>query len=156
MQSSAKTESTRIASNIILPDDWVVFFSILVAILLFSIIIFIRIRSPTWPPESLSLSPSAVPALRGSGHFHLSVPNWNNVFIILWPKNLLNNKNIINFVVSKDKDIEMKIVNRKLSEKEWQLIEALRNFRKTKHNPSIELELFVDSLYENLKEADDD
>ncbi len=46
-QSSAKTESTRIASNIILPDDWVVFFSILVAILLFSIIIFIRIRSPT-------------------------------------------------------------------------------------------------------------
>ncbi len=50
----------------------------------------------------------------------------------------------------------MKIVNRKLSEKEWQLIEALRNFRKTKHNPSIELELFVDSLYENLKEADDD
>jgi hypothetical protein len=58
--------------------------------------------------------------------------------------------------VSKDKDIEMKIVNRKLSEKEWQLIEALRNFRKTKHNPSIELELFVDSLYENLKEADDD
>lgn len=69
---------------------------------------------------------------------------------------MLNNKNIINFVVSKDKDIEMKIVNRKLSEKEWQLIEALRNFRKTKHNPSIELELFVDSLYENLKEADDD
>ena len=69
---------------------------------------------------------------------------------------MLNNKNIINFVVSKDKDIEMKIVNRKLSEKEWQLIEALRNFRKTKHNPAIELELFVDSLYEKLKEADDD
>lgn len=50
----------------------------------------------------------------------------------------------------------MKKVNRKLSEKEWELIEALRNFRKSRHNPSIELELFVDYLYENLKEKDDD
>lgn len=58
--------------------------------------------------------------------------------------------------MSKDKDIDMKKVNRKLSEKEWELIEALRNFRKSKHNPSIELELFVDYLYENLKEKDDD
>ncbi len=58
--------------------------------------------------------------------------------------------------MSKDKDIDMKKVNRKLSEKEWELIEALRNFRKSRHNPSIELELFVDYLYENLKEKDDD
>lgn len=69
---------------------------------------------------------------------------------------MVNNKNLITFVMSKDKDIDMKKVNRKLSEKEWELIEALRNFRKSKHNPSIELELFVDYLYENLKEKDDD
>lgn len=69
---------------------------------------------------------------------------------------MVNKKNIITFVMSKDKDIDMKKVNRKLSEKEWELIEALRNFRKSRHNPSIELELFVDYLYENLKEKDDD
>ena len=50
----------------------------------------------------------------------------------------------------------MKKVNRKLSEKEWELIEAIRNFRKSKHNYSIAFELFVDSLYENLKQKDDD
>lgn len=50
----------------------------------------------------------------------------------------------------------MKKVLRKLSEKEWELIEAIRHFRKSKHNPSIELELFVDFLYENLKQEDDD
>lgn len=50
----------------------------------------------------------------------------------------------------------MKKVNRKLSEKEWELIEALRNFRKSKHNPSINFEIFLDSLYENLKQEDED
>lgn len=50
----------------------------------------------------------------------------------------------------------MKKVTRKLSEKEWELIETLRNFRKSKHNYSIELEIYLDSLYENLKEEDDD
>ncbi len=29
----------------------------------------------------------------------------------------------------------MKKVNRRLSEKEWELIEAIRNLRKSKHNP---------------------
>ncbi len=71
-------------------------------------------------------------------------------------KNLDNIQKIINFALSKDKDIDMdRKVSRKLSEKEWELIEALRNFRKSKHNPSIELELFLDSLYEALKESDE-
>lgn len=49
----------------------------------------------------------------------------------------------------------MKKVIRKLSGKEWELIEALRNFRKSKHNPSIELEMYIDSIYEALKVEDD-
>lgn len=43
-----------------------------------------------------------------------------------------------------------------LSENEAELIEALRNFRKSKHNPSIELELYIDELVDRLKEADED
>ena len=50
----------------------------------------------------------------------------------------------------------MKKVTRKLSEKEWELIEAIRNFRKSKHNPSIDLEIYIDHPYEKLKETDDD
>ena len=50
----------------------------------------------------------------------------------------------------------MRKVTRKLSEKEWELIEALRNFRKSKHNPSIEIEIYIDHLYEKLKDLDDD
>lgn len=43
----------------------------------------------------------------------------------------------------------------KLSETEWELIEALRNFRKSKHNPSINIEIYIDSLVDRLKETDD-
>ena len=45
---------------------------------------------------------------------------------------------------------------RKLTEKEWDLIRALRNFRKSQHNPSIQLELFIDQLVDELKEEDED
>lgn len=41
---------------------------------------------------------------------------------------------------------------RKLTDTEWELIEALRNFRKSRHNPSINLELYIDSLVDRLKE----
>lgn len=42
----------------------------------------------------------------------------------------------------------------KLTEKERELIEALRNFRNSKHNPSISLELYIDRLVDELKESD--
>ena len=37
-----------------------------------------------------------------------------------------------------------------LTEKEWELKEAIRNYKKSKHNPSIELEWYVLKLFENL------
>lgn len=39
-----------------------------------------------------------------------------------------------------------------LTELEWELIQALRNFRKSYHNKSIQLELFIDELVDKLKE----
>ena len=33
---------------------------------------------------------------------------------------------------------------KKITEKEWELIEALRNFRNSKHNPSVQLELYIE------------
>lgn len=42
--------------------------------------------------------------------------------------------------------------SKKLTEKEWELIEALRNFRNSRHNPSDELELYIDRLVDELKE----
>lgn len=43
---------------------------------------------------------------------------------------------------------------KKLTEKEKELIEALRNFRNSKHNPSWELEQFIDQMVAELKEAE--
>ncbi len=37
-----------------------------------------------------------------------------------------------------------------LTEKEWELIETIRNFKKSKHNYSFELELYVRELFEIL------
>ncbi len=37
-----------------------------------------------------------------------------------------------------------------LTEKEKELIEAIRNFKNSKHNPSIELEWFIRELFETL------
>ena len=39
-----------------------------------------------------------------------------------------------------------------ITDKEWELIEALRNFRNSRHNPSIQLELYIDMLVDELKE----
>lgn len=45
-------------------------------------------------------------------------------------------------------------MRKEISEKECELIEALRNFRNSKHNPSIEIELWIDRLVDELKETD--
>lgn len=42
-----------------------------------------------------------------------------------------------------------------ISEKEAELLEALRNFRRTKHNPSLQLEMWIDQLVDELKESDE-
>ena len=39
-----------------------------------------------------------------------------------------------------------------ITDKEWELIQALRNFRKSKHNRSLQLELWIDQLVDELKE----
>lgn len=43
---------------------------------------------------------------------------------------------------------------KKLTEKEKDLIEALRNFRNSKHNQSWELEQFIDQLVAELKDKE--
>lgn len=43
---------------------------------------------------------------------------------------------------------------KRLSQKEKDFIEALRNFRNAKHNPSFELELFIDQIVAELKDKD--
>lgn len=43
---------------------------------------------------------------------------------------------------------------KQITEKEWELIDALRNFRNSRHNPSIQLELYIDRLVDELKEQD--
>ena len=37
-----------------------------------------------------------------------------------------------------------------LTEKEWELIEAIRNYKNSQHNPSQQLEWYVLKLFENL------
>lgn len=46
--------------------------------------------------------------------------------------------------------------SRKITEKEWELIEALRNFRNSRHNPSVQIELYIDELVDGLKEQDEE
>jgi hypothetical protein len=43
-----------------------------------------------------------------------------------------------------------------LNEKEWDLIESIRNYKKSMHNSSIELEWFALQLFENLLYDNDD
>lgn len=43
-------------------------------------------------------------------------------------------------------------MKKEITEKEWELIEALRNFRNARHNPSKSFEVYVDALYESLKD----
>lgn len=44
---------------------------------------------------------------------------------------------------------------RKFTDKEEELIEAIRNLRNSKHNYSLELEFYVRELFEKLLESDD-
>lgn len=46
-------------------------------------------------------------------------------------------------------------MKREISEKEWVLIQALRNFRKSYHNYSIEIELYIDMLVDELKDKEE-
>ncbi|GHT73495.1 hypothetical protein AGMMS50262_04670 [Bacteroidia bacterium] len=39
---------------------------------------------------------------------------------------------------------------RNLTEQKWELIETIRNYKKSKHNPSQELEWYAVKLFENL------
>lgn len=43
-----------------------------------------------------------------------------------------------------------------LTKKEKELIEAIRNFKKSKHNPSINLEFYIRQLFEELLEDEED
>lgn len=45
-------------------------------------------------------------------------------------------------------------MEKQITEKEWELIDALRNFRNSGHNPSIQMELYIDRLVDELKEQD--
>lgn len=47
-------------------------------------------------------------------------------------------------------------MRKEITETEWELLEALRNFRKSRHNPSIQMELYIDRLVDELKEDDED
>ena len=42
------------------------------------------------------------------------------------------------------------MATRILTEKEWELIEAIRNYKNSQHNPSQQLEWHVLKLFENL------
>lgn len=46
-------------------------------------------------------------------------------------------------------------MKQEITETEWELVLALRNFRRSGHNPSWELELWIDSLVDRLKDRDD-
>lgn len=45
-------------------------------------------------------------------------------------------------------------MKQELTATEWELIEALRNFRNSYHNPSLQLELYIDELVDKLKEKE--
>ena len=46
--------------------------------------------------------------------------------------------------------MDKKLEKRNLTEEEWDLIEAIRNYKNSKHNPSFELEWYALQLFENL------
>lgn len=49
-------------------------------------------------------------------------------------------------------ELIIKVMKIEITDKEWELIQALRNFRKSRHNPSLSLELWIDQLVDELKE----
>lgn len=42
----------------------------------------------------------------------------------------------------------------KLTDKERELIQGLRNLRNSRHNPSLEFEWYLDTIYQDLKELE--
>jgi len=52
--------------------------------------------------------------------------------------------------------MDKKLGNKILIEKEWELIEAIRNYKKSKHNRSLELEWYARQLFENLLYDEED
>lgn len=65
---------------------------------------------------------------------------------------MYSNINITIFVMYLKTISDMK---KELTETEWELIEALRNFRKSYHNQSVQLELYIDELVDRLKDNED-
>lgn len=47
-----------------------------------------------------------------------------------------------------------KVIDMKLTEKEKELIEAIRNYLKSKHNPSISLEYYVREPFERMMDGE--
>ena len=47
-----------------------------------------------------------------------------------------------------------KNVKQELTEKEWELIQAIRNYQNSKHNPSQQLEYYILKLFEELMYED--
>lgn len=45
-------------------------------------------------------------------------------------------------------------MKKEITETEWELIQALRNYRSSYHNISAQLEIFIDTLVEILKSRD--
>ena len=43
---------------------------------------------------------------------------------------------------------------KELTEAEWELIEAIRNFKKSKNNISFELEMYIKEIFERLLTED--
>jgi hypothetical protein len=53
-------------------------------------------------------------------------------------------------VLKNNGGVDKKLEKRILTEKEWDLIETIRNYKKSKHNISIELEWYARQLFEIL------
>jgi hypothetical protein len=41
-------------------------------------------------------------------------------------------------------------MKKEITEEQWELLEAIENFKKSKHNPSIQLEWYAQQKFENL------
>lgn len=46
-------------------------------------------------------------------------------------------------------------MKREITETEWELIQAIRNYRGSRHNPSRQLEVYIDTLTDTLKFEED-
>jgi len=51
--------------------------------------------------------------------------------------------------------MKIKNIKQELTEKEWELIQAIRNYQNSKHNPSQQLEYYILKLFEALMYEND-